>query len=281
MIPADPPFDIAGEIGRERGRLLTVLRSLDDEDWSLPTRCPGWSILDLAAHLIGDDLGYIAGHRDAHHGTEPPPGLGAERFITWLDELQDDWVRAARRLSPRLTIELLAWLDDRMVETIRADDSRAEDATVSWASDGLVPRWLDHGRELTERWIHHQQIADALGRPTEATGETLARVLDILRWAYPPGLEDIAAPEGAGVVIAVDGWGLSMVWTLVCSTAGWSFDPVDDAQVIARMTMTPEQAWRQLTNNLEPSIHGRPVLEGDPDACEALLRTRAIIGHPK
>jgi hypothetical protein len=40
-------------------------------------------------------------------------------------------------------------------------------AQVSWAGTSPVPVWLDQARELSERWIHRQQLLQALGRPSE------------------------------------------------------------------------------------------------------------------
>jgi hypothetical protein len=67
---------------------------------------PG-TVLGLACHLLGDDLGLLARRRDHHVGTPPPEDLSESEFIDWLDELQIEWVRAARRLSPHLVVEML------------------------------------------------------------------------------------------------------------------------------------------------------------------------------
>jgi uncharacterized protein (TIGR03083 family) len=39
-------------IHRERGRLLELLRSLDDAEWDRPSLCDGWRVRDVAAHVI-------------------------------------------------------------------------------------------------------------------------------------------------------------------------------------------------------------------------------------
>jgi uncharacterized protein (TIGR03083 family) len=36
---------------RERESLLSFCRSLGDEDWAAPSRCPGWSVKDVVAHM--------------------------------------------------------------------------------------------------------------------------------------------------------------------------------------------------------------------------------------
>ncbi len=280
MIPLEPPFDVAEEFEVERARLLELLRGLSPEAWGRPTRCPGWSVLDVVVHLVGDDIGSLSWHRDGHRGTAPPPGTDATGFIDWLDELQDGWVQAGRRISPTLAIDLLDWLGGRLVDLIRTDDPALVDAHVSWASDALVPRWLDHGRDLTEHWLHRQQILDALGRPADDDPTVVGHMLDVLRWALPEGLRRIAAPAGSAVVVEVHDLGPTR-WTLAPGDAGWEFSDADVALILATWTGTADQTWRHLTNNLEPDRHGQPVVAGDERATAALLRTRAIIGHPE
>ena len=49
---------------RLRGELTALLASLPDGDWAHPTPCPGWSVHDLAAHLLGVELGNASVRRD-------------------------------------------------------------------------------------------------------------------------------------------------------------------------------------------------------------------------
>lgn len=313
-LPADPPYDAVALLTLELRRLLDVLGSLDEVDWERPTRCPGWTVLDIASHLLGDDLGYIAGHRDGHRGAPSPTFDDEAGFVTWLDALQADWVQANRRLSPPLVVSLLAWIGPQLVDTVAAEDPTERAATVSWASTDVVPRWLDHARELTERWIHRQQILDALDQPADLRPDLAVPVLDAVRWAFPFRLAAHARPPGSTVVVALDGAAEGeVIWTLTADADGWSFaDPASagggggpdaawtapgdagDAatraarattgtsmDAMATMAMTEDQAWRLLSNNLDVAVHGRPVTEGDPELVATLLATRAIIGRPK
>ena len=72
----------------ERARLLALLGSLDGGDWQRATPRPGWSVLGLTCHLLGDDLDFLARHRDRYDGTEAPPDQTEPEFIAWLDDLQ-------------------------------------------------------------------------------------------------------------------------------------------------------------------------------------------------
>eukprot|EP01041_Mallomonas_annulata_P026806 gene26806-48236_t len=108
-IPTTPPFELAGLFQLEDDRLLELLRSLEPADWQRPTPCPAWDVHGLVLHLLGGSFGVTSWHRDGFRGTPAPEGLDEHGFISWLDDLHLAWVDAARRISPRLVVELLEW----------------------------------------------------------------------------------------------------------------------------------------------------------------------------
>lgn len=279
-VPSDPPVDaVAPLFETERGRLLGLLRHLDGADWQRPTPCPGWTVLDLARHLVGDDLALLARQRDSYLGTPAPDGLTEAGFIDWLDELQIEWVRAARRLSPRLVVELLAWSGPRLVDVLRVEDPTARSGHVSWAGPEPAPRWLDQLRELSEYWIHRQQLHEALGRPTDLDPSLLRPILLGLRWALPYRLSqaDLAADGAVRITVGAP---IDERWSLVPSDGTWEFTEDPPARINASASLAAEEAWRLLTNNLRQPSTALDVT-GDERAVAVILNTRAIIGHPK
>ncbi len=282
VIPDRSDTDYASLFREERRVLIDLLGEFGTEDWTRPTACPGWSVLDLACHLVGDDLGLLSRLRDGHFGTTPPEestGDGAA-FATWLDALQDAWVGATRRLSPRLAIDLLTWTAPQVVDMLSAQDPAERAATVTWASPDLVPRWLDQARELSEQWIHRQQLEQAVGRPSDLSGGTASAVLDALRWAYPHRLSALSARDGDTVDITVTG-PIERRWLLEYGDAGWSFVDKQGGRVIARANISADHYWRLLTNNMPAAEQRHLDVTGDPAVVEVMLETRAIIGVAK
>jgi len=279
-IPAEPACDYATLFVLERDRLRELLGGLRAEDWQRPSPCPGWTILGLCGHLLGDDLGLLARHRDGHHGTVPPDGATEGEFIAWLDDVQAEWVHASRRLSPRLVTELLSWTGPQVTDTFRREDPRARTASVSWASPGLVPAWLDQARELSEYWIHRQQLLQGLGRPGDLRADVAGPVFDGLRWAYPYRLAQAQARPGDTVTVTVTG-PVTRDWHLVATDAGWQFRDEPGARTAATLTLTTDQAWRLLTNNLPADGRSALGASGDAAITDILLHTRAMIGAPK
>ena len=278
--PAEPPRDFASLFLAERALLSELLASLGPAEWDRPSPCPGWTVLGLCSHLVGDDLGFLSRHRDGYYGTPGPDDASESEFVAWLDGLQDEWVRAARRLSPGVAADLLEWAGPQVAETVRGEDPRARTAGVSWAGTGPVPAWLNHVRELSEYWIHRQQLLQAVGRPSDLRADLAGPVLDGLRWAYPFRLGQAAARAGDSVTISVAG-PVTVTWHLVATAAGWEYRDEPGTRVVASMDMTTEQAWRLLTNNLPAAGRSGITASGDETVLGILFQVRAIIGTPK
>ena len=43
--------DMLDDVAAERRDLADLLDTLTDEDWATPSLCPGWTVLDVVAHL--------------------------------------------------------------------------------------------------------------------------------------------------------------------------------------------------------------------------------------
>jgi uncharacterized protein (TIGR03083 family) len=280
-IPGAQSFDYRSLFRVEDDRLLALLRSLTPADWHRPTPCPGWDVHGLATHLLGGSFSVISWLRDGFRGTPTPDNLDEQGFIDWLDDLQATWVDAARRLSPRLLVELLEWSTKGFAEAMEAHEPSSVTAHVSWAGADPVPVWVDHARELTEKWIHRQQILEALGQPADLRPDLARPVLEALRWAYPYRLNAHRRDPGAFVDIDLIDEQLGQRWRLVSSGDSWEFDGVSPNVKVASMSLSGDQAWKLLTNNYDSATDGVVRTAGDPEIVETLIRTRAIIGTPK
>ena len=82
------------------------------------------------------------------------------------------------------------------------------------------------------------------------------------------------------MTIAISG-PVTRTWQLVATPAGWEYHYEPGARVVAGLSLTTEQAWRLLINNLPDAGQSRLTASGDHEITGILLRTRAIIGSPK
>lgn len=145
---------------------MGLLRSLPDEHWQLPTVAGEWRVRDVVAHLVGGDLGRLSACRDSYTQPSGRPIESYDDVLALINEQNALWVRACRRFSSRVLLELIEESGARAAALMVAlpPHERAIWA-VSWAGESESEQWLDTGREYTERWHHQMQIRDAVAAP--------------------------------------------------------------------------------------------------------------------
>jgi len=88
--------------------LLVLLRGLEPEDWQRPTSAGEWRVRNVVAHLLDGSLRRLSISRDGH-GLPPDRRIaGYDDLLRFLNDLNAEWVRALRRVSPALLVDLLA-----------------------------------------------------------------------------------------------------------------------------------------------------------------------------
>lgn len=205
----------------ERASLVKLLASLSVEQWQAPTVCPGWSVKDVALHLLGDDIGLLSRRRDGvAPGAAPSGPRSFQELVAFLDRLNQTWVEATRRISPRLLGELLAFTGEATWRYLASLDPLAVEGRVSWVGPDPVPNWLDVAREYTERWTHQQQIRDAVGVPGLREAAFMAPVLATFVHALPRAFQAMPAPVGTAVEVVVAGEA-GGGWVLTRTPGGW------------------------------------------------------------
>src|SRR5271166_5695519 len=189
------PILVIDRFAELRQRLLELLDGLSSVDWDKRTAAPLWTVKDVVAHLLGDDVGMLSRGRD---GFTPPgkPIQSHRNLVDLINELNATWVHAARRMSPRVLRDLLAYTGPQVESYFASLDPFALGQPVSWAGPEPAPVWLDLAREFTERWHHQQQIRDATGRPPLYDPRFLAPVLDAFVRALPHTFREVAAADG-------------------------------------------------------------------------------------
>lgn len=265
-----PVADVRGSLTAQRGRLLSLLSSLSDAQWTAPTAAPQWSVKDIALHLLNVDLSWLARGRDRDHSGTIPESADHEEFADGLAQLNQRWVDGTAMLSSRLITDLLRWSGEQLDAYLGTVDL-AGSSSVYWA--GEVPLWFDLAREFTERWVHYQQIREAVrpAGPDQQEDEYLPLVLRTFVWGFPHQYQ-AQAPAGTAVTLDIPGVG---AWVLTRTAGGWSLDEGYVAAPAAGLRMTADVAWRLLTGARYDLRQVR--LWGDPVLAETLLRVRGII----
>lgn len=145
--------------------LIELLESLALTDWETQTIAPKWKVKDVAVHLLDGNLRALSMLRDHFFGEQPTDINSYEDLVAFLNGLNADWVKATRRLSPRVIIDLLkvsgkAYHD--YLGSLNLDEQAV--FSVAWAGENESKNWFHIAREYTEKWHHQQQIRLALGQ---------------------------------------------------------------------------------------------------------------------
>lgn len=235
--------------------------------------CDDWSVQDIAAHLVADDLGRLSGRRDGHRHGAPEPG----RLVEWIDRRNHEWVDAMRRLSGRVLISLLELGGVQSEAYFRSLDPDAPGVPVSWAGLDPTPVWLDLARELTERWHHQAQIRLALDAPLLDDRRILRPVLEAFAFALPVTFVDVDAALGTLVTLAIPG-PAGGTWTVQRTDGGWRLLVGSGAVSTATVELPAAIAWRMYTRTLPVTeLRASATITGDRALAERLLTTVAIV----
>lgn len=274
-------IDVIDLFPGERAALLGLLDDLSDDDWAAPTACPGWSVRDVACHLLADDAGRLSGGRDGFRN----PWFGAagedlgtfDGVVAAIDRQNAEWVTATKRLSPRLIVELLRFTGDATTAYFQRLDPLATGMAVDWIGPEPAPLWLDLAREYTERWTHQQHIRDAVGRPGLKDRRWFGPVLETFVRGVPRALAGAPAERGAVVRLAIDG----------DAGGSWSFRRHDrwmpevrvcDEACACIVTLDQDDAWRIFTKGMPAAAaRQRATIEGDRLLGERMLGTVSIL----
>lgn len=244
-----------------------------DEQWQLPTPCPGWSVGDVVAHLVDIEQMMAGSPRPEH-----------EPDWSSLPHVQADFGRFTevgvdvRRAHPREDVltELQATIELRRSQL----DAVPEGAEVigPFGNPTTMDRLLRI--RIFDTWAHQQDIRAALGLDdgwgTSAAAVAQEQILRALPYVWARTVE---APEGATVRIEITDPILprDVAVAAVADRKGVDVEPGPDATVW--LTASWPDLMRLACGRIDPADSGlraRLVLRGDPALAEALLPALAI-----
>ncbi len=256
--------------------LVDLLTHLKPEGWARPTAAPGWSVKDMALHLLGDDIGLLSNRRDGFRHAQVSFDTWDE-LVDWLNQRNEDWVGATRRISPRLLCDFLRLTGSQVNAYLSTLDLFAYGGPVSWAGPEPAPVWLDVAREFTERWHHQQHIREAVGAPGLVQPYYLTPVLATFVYALPRAYQRVEAPDGTCVTLSITG-NAGGLWSVVRQAGAWKLFGGAPDHLDTQVTIPQEMAWKLFTRGITTeTAREAALLEGDAALAEKILHAVAII----
>jgi uncharacterized protein (TIGR03083 family) len=182
---------------RQRNRLTDALAQLSSDEWSSPSRCEGWSVQDVAEHLVSVNLFWLlsigAGLRD-----EPT------RLLASFDPMTDPaaMVESARGASPTATLTKLA-ASDAELAALLGSLSGSDWTKVAEAPPGHIALSAVCAHALWDSWIHERDVLLPLERDQQIERDEVATAL-VYAAALGPAFYvcDGQAPSGSLTVQA-------------------------------------------------------------------------------
>jgi uncharacterized protein (TIGR03083 family) len=278
MVPPElkpaPPLTVIGLFKPDREALIALLSELAPSQWSMSTVCSGWDVRDVALHILGGDLAGISGHRDGGWGLQPRQD---ETLGVFINRINQEWVESARRLSPRLLIELLQVTGPPLFKYFQTVDPLTAGGVVSWAGAEPAPHWLDLAREYMERWVHQQHIRDAVDKPGQSEPKFIAPVVAASMHAIPVALAHLPPRVADALVVRVEGEG-GGCWSIIREAQTWRVFEGAAADAPTEIAVGVQDWWRLVTLGLTAAeVRNRARVAGDAALAEAVFATVAII----
>lgn len=191
-----PLGDPAVPLMRQRRRLALLLGELDDGQWAATSRCEGWSVQDVIAHVISVNQ-FWAFSIGAALGGEPT------RFLTSFDPVTTtvELVDAVRSQSTSETLDRFVETNEAIADAI-ADLDADGWSTLAEAPPGHIPLRAVALHALWDAWIHERDIVLPLGLTPVEEPDEIAGCLGYVA-ALSPAFA-VAAGSSRRGAIAVD-----------------------------------------------------------------------------
>lgn len=236
--------------------LVELLESLSPEEWHAQTIAKRWKVKDVAAHLLDGNIRALSLQRDRYFGTPGPPSTRFQDVVDWINQFNNDWVEVARRISPDVMI-LLHKATGKLTSEYFSTLDLAEKSIfpVDWAGEKESNNKLHVAREYTEKWLHQQQIRDAVNKQSIMTKDYFLPFIRIFLCALPFTYRDIKAEPGTIIRITITGEAGGS-WDLVMQPGGWEISEEifnGNKEITSEVILDPHIAWKLFSKSLRPN----------------------------
>src|SRR5262245_3007456 len=150
------PDAVAAALANHRQRMLALVRTFDDDQWQMQSRCSEWTVHDVVRHLA--DV--------ANMDTALQRGQGPRNADGRIDPRNDPavWLEASRGQTPVETVAAF--------EAAAGDEQSVLKQRIHDGGDELLPgpygplHWSSFASHLFwDAWLHERDIVVPLGLP--------------------------------------------------------------------------------------------------------------------
>ncbi len=247
------PSAVAAPLLRQRRRLAGTLSSLSPVQWATPSRCEGWRVQDVVAHLTGTDQFWNA---SIAAGMEGAPS----RYLTNFDPKATPaaMVDAVRATPPADT--LAAYLDasEALCATVESLDDAGWRAIAESPVGHVTISAIAH-HALWDSWVHERDMLEPLGLAQDEEPDEIVASLRYAAALSPAFVLQSPTPRAGALALNVDAPGARVVVIVDDDVRVIDGEAPDGALVIRgdavdilealsirapwRQPIPPDQAW--------------------------------------
>ena len=185
---------------------------------------------------------------------------------------------AYKRVNPSLLIEQLETTGKQFCEYISVLDPY-EDAVfpVAWAGEKISKNWFHIAREYTEKFLHQQQIRDAVGKPGLMTKELFYPFMDTFMCGLPHTYKNLHAEDGTAIQVNIT-TRMGGTWYLNRRDNSWKLSKEMTENIAAAISIDPETAWKLFSKGISPeTARTKVTINGNEKLALTVLQLVAVM----
>ena len=182
---------------------VEVVATLRDDEWDRPTGCPGWTVSDVVAHVVGlEDV--LTG------GSEPDVDLPDDlpHVDNEVSRYTERHVHVRRGCAPGELVEELSTVVSRRRNQLAGDLGAMAPSFLG----GEQPLVKSLGLRAFDIFAHEQDIRRAVGRAGHLDGPAAASYLERVLRGLAQSLPDRVVADEATLTLAVVGDQQDTLW---------------------------------------------------------------------
>jgi uncharacterized protein (TIGR03083 family) len=258
-MPAAPDILIA-DLAAVWASLLPLGEGLSSEDWARPTECPGWTVKDHYAHMIGTESALL--------GEPSPAPMTAPHTKNPIGELNEGWVDAWRRRPGPEVLEGFRAVTDRRLAALRAMTSSDWEAPAGTpVGPGTYASFMEI--RVFDCWVHEQDVRRAVGLPGHLDGPVAELAMGRITGAFGFVVGKRVGPaDGVSVEVSLSP---PLAGVFAVTMSGSRAQPSPPPGTPTVRIRTDGETWLRLSTGRLGASSAQVVFDGDASLGRTVL----------
>lgn len=277
MIQQQIPVDVVDLLPVLDRKLIELLKSLTPEEWERQTIAKLWKVKDIVAHLLDGNIRVLSMLRDNYRNEDIHPE-SYQDLLDYLNNLNADWIQAMKRVSPGILTLLHEATGPQYCSYYKSlNPFEKAGFAVDWVGEKESMNWMHIAREYTEKFLHQQQIREAVNKPGLMVPAFFYPFIDVYALALPYTYRNVKAEEGTIVRVTVTS-NIGGSWYLIRINDKWQLNKRMVAAPTAELILDPDTAWKLFSKGLSPDeVKDKVTIVGDPELAEVALTMVSVM----